>query len=103
MKGFKLLFSLVTLHLALSTVLSAQWLDTTITVGANPFAFCYNSQNDWVYCACWGSDTVFVFDGATNAAIATIAVGDGPAGTLLQFNEQQGLRRERAEPYGERN
>ena len=63
---------------SVTAVCSAQWLDTTITVAAGPFALCYNSQNDRVYCACFDSDTVVVIDGATNAILAAIPVGDQP-------------------------
>jgi YVTN family beta-propeller protein len=50
----------------------------TIPVGRYPCALVWNSTNNRVYCANYGSDNVSVIDGATNQVIATIPVGDGP-------------------------
>jgi len=47
-------------------------------VGDMPFALVYNPINNKVYCANRISDNVTVIDGATNAVITTIAVGNGP-------------------------
>jgi YVTN family beta-propeller protein len=58
--------------------LSAQWLETTISVGSNPYALVYNPVSVKVYCANYSSDNVTVIDGETNTVIATIAVGDAP-------------------------
>jgi YVTN family beta-propeller protein len=38
----------------------------------------WNSTNNKVYCANWGSDNVSVIDGATNQVITTIPVGSAP-------------------------
>lgn len=57
---------------------SAQWLETTITVGSNPYALVYNMTNNKIYSANWGSYSVSVIDGETNSVITVIGVGDGP-------------------------
>jgi YVTN family beta-propeller protein len=77
--------------LAISCLLSAvkaQWLETTIQLdsASAPYALCYNSQNNKVYCANSGRGTVTVVDGATNAAIATVTTGGYPC--ALCYNPQ---------------
>ncbi|MDH5185703.1 MAG: T9SS type A sorting domain-containing protein [candidate division WOR-3 bacterium] len=72
------LIFLATLHLALCTIVSAQWLETTIPVGSNPYALCWNSTNNKVYCANWNSANVTIIDGATNSVITTVPVRIGP-------------------------
>ena len=69
--------SLVPLHLALCTVLSAQWLETTIPVGNNPWTLVYNSLNNKVYCANLFSNNVTVID-KYNSVIKIIPVGEKP-------------------------
>jgi YVTN family beta-propeller protein len=61
----------------LLTAVHAQWLETTIQLdsGSVPYALCYNSQNDKVYCADIDLGTVTVIDGATNGITATIPIG----------------------------
>ena len=68
---------LITSHLALVTILSAQWLETTIPVGDYSWTLVYNSLNNKVYCANRSGDNVTVIDGATNSVITTISVGSG--------------------------
>lgn len=71
-----LLVAIILLYLPLS--LSAQWLETTITVGIDPYALVYNASSNKVYCANNWIDNVTVLDGATNSVITTIAVGIEP-------------------------
>ncbi|MDH4241294.1 MAG: hypothetical protein OEW48_17180, partial [Phycisphaerae bacterium] len=59
-------------------LVSAQWLETTIAVGNSPIALVYNTTNNRIYCANYGSDNVTVIDGATNSVITTITAGDHP-------------------------
>ena len=73
----------VILLLFLPLLVSAQWLEATITVGDHPFASVYNPTNNKLYCTAdnpsdYGSSNVTVIDGATNSVITTIAVGDYP-------------------------
>ena len=70
----------VTLILCSATVgtLRAQWLDTTVAVGGEPTALCYNSTNNKVYCANAGTNDITVIDGATNHVVATVRTGSGP-------------------------
>ena len=65
--------------------LSAQWLETTIAAGSSPFALVYNTTNNKVYCANYGSNNVTVIDGATNDVITTIPVGDHPLGLVYNL------------------
>jgi YVTN family beta-propeller protein len=65
----------------LSGAAQAQWLDTTLGVGLQPWGLCYNPQDNKVYCANLGNiegwyGSVTVIDGATNQVIAT----DSPTG-----------------------
>ena len=83
-----LLIALVLLFLPL--FVSAQWIETTIVVGSNPRALVYNPINNKVYCANEYSNDVTVIDGATDAVIKTIAVGDGPR--AFTWNYKQNLR-----------
>jgi YVTN family beta-propeller protein len=75
--------SLVTLHLALCTILSAQWLEDTIPVGDSPWTLIYNSLNNKVYCANRYSNNVTVID-KNNSVIKTIPVGESPV--ALAYN-----------------
>ncbi|MGB7055948.1 MAG: hypothetical protein WBE28_11580, partial [bacterium] len=59
-------------------LVSAQWFETTITVGEVPGPLVYNPTNNKVYCANEGSANVTVIDGATNGVITTIGVGNSP-------------------------
>jgi YVTN family beta-propeller protein len=43
-----------------------------------PRGILFNPQSNRVYCSNYGSDTVSVIDGVTNAVVATVPVGDGP-------------------------
>jgi YVTN family beta-propeller protein len=60
------------------SVCVGRWPETTIPVGSNPQALCYNPQNNKVYCANYGSGNVTVVDGASNRVLRTIGVGDEP-------------------------
>jgi YVTN family beta-propeller protein len=57
----------------LLSAVNAQWLETTIHVGAAPGDLCYGSQENKVYCANEDDDNVTVIDGETNAVLATVA------------------------------
>jgi YVTN family beta-propeller protein len=70
----------------LPAVLLGQWLETTIPVGAEPIALCYNPQNNRVYCANRGDDNVTVIDGASNSVITAVTAGSGPY--ALCYNPQ---------------
>ena len=61
----------------------------TVAVGGLPWALCYDSQNNSIYCANAGSDDVAVIDGATSQVVATVATDDGPwaLGCDLQENK----------------
>ncbi len=50
-----------------------------IPAGSDISALCWNSTNNKVYCANYGSDNVTVIDGATNQVITTIPVGVYPS------------------------
>jgi len=56
----------------------SQWLETTITVDSGPCALIWNSTNNKVYCANYGSNNVTVIDGVNDSVITTIPVGTGP-------------------------
>jgi YVTN family beta-propeller protein len=71
-------FFLITCHLALVTVLSAQWVEATIPVGDGPRPLVYNSTDNKVYCANAESNNVTVIDGATDTVITTVPAGDHP-------------------------
>jgi YVTN family beta-propeller protein len=66
------------LHLALCTVLSAQWLETTIQVGNEPCALVWNSLNNKIYCANYGSINLAIIDGESNSVITTVPLGFNP-------------------------
>ena len=51
---------------------------TTVAVGHNPNALCWNSMSNKIYSANNGSGNVTIIDGVTNAVITTVAVGDDP-------------------------
>jgi YVTN family beta-propeller protein len=51
---------------------------TTISAGSAPYALCWNSINNKVYCANNFSASVSVIDGANNSVLTTIPVGDYP-------------------------
>lgn len=80
MRSFKILSLLIVLQLALCSLLSAQWLETTIYLPdslsgiAYPLVFTYNPTNNKIYVGGDG-DYVIVIDGATNQKIAKIPVG----------------------------
>jgi YVTN family beta-propeller protein len=56
----------------------AQWLEATIPAGSEPYALCYNTLNDRVYCANAGDSSVTVIDGVTNQVVTTVAAGSRP-------------------------
>ena len=66
------------LSVLIPILLSAQWLETTITVGTNPRALVWNSTNNKIYCTNANSGNVTVIDGQTNSVITTLAVGYSP-------------------------
>lgn len=66
--------ALITFGLLMPFLLKAQWLETNIVVGDNPFSLCYNSVNNKIYSANEDS-TITVIDGATNLVITTIFAG----------------------------
>jgi YVTN family beta-propeller protein len=79
MKKFKSLsLLLAVLYSLLPVPLYCQWLDTTVSVGDNPWDLVYNSTNNKVYCANLYGDNVTVIDGKYNSVITTITVGDRP-------------------------
>ena len=59
-------------------LLYGQWLDTTISVVANPRHLVFNSINNSIYAANWGATSVSVIDGETNNLITTIPIGSAP-------------------------
>ena len=61
-----------------ATLAGAQWLEAIVPADSQPVMLCHNTQDDYVYCANWGGDNVTVIDGATNAVVTTIAVGEEP-------------------------
>ncbi len=65
---------LIVLISLMPVFLSAQWLETNIVVGREPFSLCYLSNNNKIYVANEDS-TITVIDGATNSVIATIFAG----------------------------
>jgi YVTN family beta-propeller protein len=73
-----LIFFFITLCSLLPAILYAQWLETTIPVGILPGALCWNSTNNKIYCANYGSNNITIIDGETNVVITTIPVGDFP-------------------------
>ena len=75
MKNIVLFTMLVCLS---TTFINAQWLETTVMVGITPHRLCWNSTDNKVYCANFGSGDVTVIDGVTNSVITTIAVGNLP-------------------------
>jgi YVTN family beta-propeller protein len=78
LKSIEIPILLTILLLLLPIFLSAQWLETTISVGSNPWALVYNPTHNKVYCAHLYSDTVTVIDGAADTVIATIPAGSYP-------------------------
>ncbi len=71
-------FLLYSVSCLLSSILTAQWLDTIIPVGASPIALCFNPQDNRVYCACFDDSSVASIDGATNTVLAMIRVDAQP-------------------------
>jgi YVTN family beta-propeller protein len=86
MKRINIVFFLIAIFFSLVTTTYAQWLETTITVGSNPYALVWNSQNNKIYCANQVSNNVTVIDGQTNSVITTIPVGIIPY--ALVWNSQ---------------
>ncbi len=70
-------------------IASGQWLETTIPVGITPKALCYNSVGNKVYCACSGSWTVAVIDGATNRVVANISTRYRPFGLCYNATDNK--------------
>ena len=70
--------------LCLPLYVTAQWLETTITVGDSPSALVYDSIRNIVYCANYYSENVSVIDGATNTVTKTVEIGGRPI--TLAFN-----------------
>ena len=75
MKSFKFWSSVIFLSLAFATLISAQWLETTVPVPQSPEVLRWNSANNRVYCAVGYPDAfgaIAVIDGATNALLDTV-------------------------------
>ena len=81
--------ALVLAALLAAALAPAQWLETTIDLPQSPEAVCWNPANNRVYCAVGYPDAygaVVVIDGATNAVLDTLLVGDvAPGDWLLAF------------------
>ncbi len=60
------------------------FLENTIPVGINPTVLTYNSQNQKIYCANTGSNSVTVINQINNQVITTIRVGNSPS--VLLYN-----------------
>ena len=80
----RIFISLVTLYLALVSILTAQWLEATIPVGDNPHTLVYNSTDNKVYCANVFSNNVTVIDNY-NSVIKTIPVDEQPSALGYNF------------------
>jgi len=65
---------------------SGQWLETTIHLpdSSEPYAICYSSVSNKVYCANRVTNSVAVIDGETNAILTIVTVDTGP--TALCYN-----------------
>jgi YVTN family beta-propeller protein len=55
-----------------------------VAVGNGPAALSYDSPNDYLYCACQGSNDVYVIDAHRNSVVTHIGVGAEP--TALAWN-----------------
>jgi len=75
---FRVVRVLIALCLLYPVLLHGQWLDTTVAVISNPRHLVFNSNNNSIYAANWGSTSVSVIDGATNNFITIIPVGSAP-------------------------
>jgi YVTN family beta-propeller protein len=58
---------------------------TTVPVGAEPDALCYNPANNQVYCGTYQGNSVVVIDGAADTIVASVPAGPAFA---LSFNPQ---------------
>ncbi|HTW92632.1 MAG TPA: hypothetical protein VMH22_13130 [bacterium] len=61
---------------------------------------CYNPASNKVYCANYGSKTVTVIDGSTNAVVATVAVGPGLVGICCNPHDNKIYLANGAYPQG---
>lgn len=77
MNGYRARIFMVVAALAV-TAAPAQWFEVTVPADSQPVMLCHNTQDDYIYCANWGGDNVTVIDGATNAVIDTVVVGEEP-------------------------
>ncbi|MDH5186392.1 MAG: T9SS type A sorting domain-containing protein [candidate division WOR-3 bacterium] len=75
---------LLTALCLLPALLFSQWLETTIPVGENPEALCWNSVDNKVYCTHRVNDSVTIIDGVTNQVITTVKAGSHPC--ALAYN-----------------
>lgn len=64
----------------LVTAVHAQYWEAAVQAGDGPFALCYNSHDDKVYCANLLGGSVTVISGANHRVLATVPARDGPAG-----------------------
>ncbi|HEX7273417.1 MAG TPA: choice-of-anchor Q domain-containing protein [Casimicrobiaceae bacterium] len=62
---------------------AANEIDTTVAVGANPYAAVVNPGGTRVYVSNFNDNTVSVLDASTNGVIATVPVGAGPQGLAV--------------------
>ncbi|HTP45431.1 MAG TPA: choice-of-anchor Q domain-containing protein [Casimicrobiaceae bacterium] len=62
---------------------AANEVDTTVAVGANPYAAVVNPGGTRVYVSNFNDNTVSVLDASTNGVIATVPVGAGPQGLAV--------------------
>src|SRR6266498_2295623 len=72
------LLALLILLLGASIPAYAQTVVATIPVEGGPLGVAVNEKTNRIYVANVHSDTFSVIDGATNALITTMGIGDGP-------------------------
>jgi len=62
---------------------STKMIDTTVSVGSDPFAMAISPSGDLVYAANEIDNTVSVIDTSTNMVIATVPAGNDPSGLAV--------------------
>jgi YVTN family beta-propeller protein len=60
-----------------------------VTGGRSPWTFCYNPQNDKVYCANNLGGNVTVIDGEADIVLATVPVGTEPSALLFDVENNK--------------
>lgn len=60
-----------------------------VPVKAGPGTLCYSSPNNRVYCADYGTKTVTVIDGTTNAVLSTLAADSGLADMCCNLRDSK--------------